>query len=583
MEQQLILDRYRPLGELGEGGYGVVTLAWDTRMQRRVAIKRLPLPLDADGLPVENPPGLAEARTAALLNHPSIVTVFDFETDADEAFLIMEHVDGASLERILDDLREPLELDETAAVIEAVASALEYAHDNGVLHLDIKPGNVLITRYGRAKVADFGMAALSSATGHGPSAGGTLGYMPLEQLKGEPVSEATDEWALGMLTYECLTGENPFDETTVPSAIARLEFHDPPAPSASGVPLSPVLDDIVLTALGQLPGDRYESVGEFAEALLPNLGDAAAGRTSLSELVADYAETEEAEDLTWDRLGLWDRLQGTAGSALLRGVAALESGWLAWAGLAVLPLENVALLGAVALVTLAGALAPALGTGLGLIAFAIGLFMSRAWILASVFSGVVLLWWWFVGRKSAGASVLALSAPVLGVIRVPLAAPLLAGFSLAPAQAAAAGLVGGALTILGSAASFSGPPYTAIDPRVFIDMTSAQLVGASVQAAFSNPATYFALAGWPVAAFVMSLFCRRASRISALFGALLGTGILFAAYISAREFSTAWGTVDLEWNSATFLVSLAASLTMVAAVTALGAPVRPEDENLSQA
>ena len=167
VEQQLILDRYRPLAELGEGGYGVVVLAWDTRMQRRVAIKRLPLPLDARGAVLHNPPGLAEARTAAMLNHPAIATVYDFATDSDEAFLIMEFVDGCSLEALLGRIRGPLDADESAAVVGAVADALEFAHDNGVLHLDVKPGNVLVARDGRIKVADFGMAELSSATGHG--------------------------------------------------------------------------------------------------------------------------------------------------------------------------------------------------------------------------------------------------------------------------------------------------------------------------------------------------------------------------------------------------------------------------------
>ena len=582
VEQQLILDRYRPLEELGEGGYGVVTLAWDTRMQRRVAIKRLPLPLDARGLPLENPPGLAEARTAALLNHPSIVTVFDFETDADEAFLIMEHVDGASLERVLNDLHEPLDLDETAAVIESVSSALEYAHGNGVLHLDIKPGNILVTRDGRVKVADFGMAALSSVTGHGASAGGTLGYMPLEQLRGESVSETTDEWALGMLAYECLTGDNPFDETSIQASAARLEAGDPPAPSAREPRLSSAIDDIVLAALGPLPDDRYQSVAEFADALLPHLGDASVGHASLSQLVADYTESDEPEELNWERLGLWDRLQGRAGSAILRTVAALEAGWLAWAGLGVLPLDRLALLGAVALVALAGALAPSLGAGLGLIAFSIGLFAAHAWILGSAVSVVVVLWWWFVARRSSRASVFALGAPVLGVARIPLAAPLLAGFSLAPVQAAAAGLVGGALSILASAASFSTAPYTAIDPRVLVELTRSQLVGASVHAAFADPATYIALAGWPVSAFVMSLFCRRASRLAAMFGAILGTGVLFAAYLAAHEFASTAGGVDMQWNGVTFVLSLAGSLTMVAAVIALGAPVRPEEENLSQ-
>ena len=157
METQLILDRYRPLEELGEGGYGSVVSAWDTRMQRRVAIKRLPLPLDPTGRPLKRA-GLAEARTGAMLNHPAIVTVYDFDTDEDEAFLIMELIDGASLEEILAELAGPLNLDEAAAVLGPVFDAVEFAHANGVLHLDLKPANVLVDRDGRVKVADFGVS-----------------------------------------------------------------------------------------------------------------------------------------------------------------------------------------------------------------------------------------------------------------------------------------------------------------------------------------------------------------------------------------------------------------------------------------
>ncbi len=253
VEQQLILDRYRPLAELGEGGYATVVLAWDTRMQRRVAIKRLPLPLDARGGVLHNPPGLAEARTAALLNHPAIVTVYDFATDADEAFLIMEFVDGCSLDVLLDRIRGPLDADETAAVIGAVADALEFAHGNGVLHLDVKPGNVLIARDGRIKVADFGMAALSSATGHGIAGGGTIGYMPLEQLEGRTVSESTDEWALALLAYECLTGANPFSAPTAEAARTRIETLEPPPTSAYGPGFGAAVDVILLAGLGPLP------------------------------------------------------------------------------------------------------------------------------------------------------------------------------------------------------------------------------------------------------------------------------------------------------------------------------------------
>ena len=170
MDQSLILDRYRPLAELGSGGHATVTLAYDTRMGRRVAIKRLPLPRDAHGRPVRT--GLAEARTVAMLNHPAIVTVYEWESDADEAFLIMEPSTASRSRELLDHLGR-LDLDEAAAVLEPVADALAFAHDNGVLHLDIKPANVLVTRDGAVKVTDFGISALTGVEGTASAAEGT--------------------------------------------------------------------------------------------------------------------------------------------------------------------------------------------------------------------------------------------------------------------------------------------------------------------------------------------------------------------------------------------------------------------------
>jgi len=583
VEHQLILDRYRPLAELGEGGFGIVTLAWDTRMQRRVAIKRLPLPVSTHGMPVDSAAGLAEARTAAMLNHPAIVTVYDFETDSDEAFLIMEHVDGASLQTVLEELNAPLDADETAAVIAGVASALEYAHDNGVLHLDVKPANVLITRDGRVKVVDFGMAELSSAGGHGPSWGGTIGYMPLEQLEGEAVSAATDEWALAALTFECLTGHNPFIRPTVEAAIESLKSSSQPQPS-DFAELSVAIDDVLAAGLGPLPEDRYQSVKAFVNALRPLLGDEIYGRESLAELVAEHVEEIEDEPDPYDSLGLWDRLQGRGGEMLLRAVAAAESAWLAWAGLAPLGIGQLALGGAVALVALAAALAPALGTGLGLIAFAIGLFAQRLWVLGSVLSVTAVVWWWFVARRSTGASVIPLSAPVLGVARLSLATPLLAGFALSPLRAAAGGIVGGALSMLASAASFSSAPYLAVDWRIFVDPARATLMAANVHAAFLDPAAYVALLGWPVAAFLMSLFCRRASRVFAVLGVSVAGATLWGAYTLAQLVAVRLGSVLdgglSEWNGVSLLVPLGASLILVALVALLGAPVRPEEEDL---
>ena len=273
-----------------------------------------------------------------MLNHPAIVTVYDFETDADEAFLIMEHIDGASLESVLDDLGERSTSTRRAAVFSAVADALDFAHDNGVLHLDIKPANILINRDGRVKVADFGMAAISSAMGHGASVGGTLGYMPLEQLEGMRVSEATDEWALAALTYECLTAENPFDDDTIEAAIVRLETLDTPLPSEFVPSLPRAIDDVLLAALGLRPADRYRE-----RRRLRRRARAAPGRRAPRPSLARRARrgprrrrrsrTQGAPSL--DQLGLWDRLGGRSGRMLLGVVAAVESGWLAWAGLSI--------------------------------------------------------------------------------------------------------------------------------------------------------------------------------------------------------------------------------------------------------
>jgi hypothetical protein len=584
VEQQLILDRYRPLEQLGSGGFATVTLAWDTRMQRRVAIKRFDLPRDATGVIQHNPPGLAEARTAAMLNHPAIVTVYDFATDADEAFVIMEHIDGASLETLLDDVGGPLTLDETAAVIDAVSCALEYAHENGVLHLDIKPGNVLVTRDGRVKVADFGMAELSNLGGHGTSWGGTLGYMPLEQLGGLRVNEATDEFALAVLTFECLTGANPLLADSPGAAIARLQTTDLPSVRSYEPKLSSTIDDVLFAATGPHPDDRYPSVAELWTALQPHLGDSASGRESLADLVSAYAvEDEPAERPGWDRIGLWDRLQGRGGAFALRTLAAGEAAWLAWAGLAQVHLQPLALGGAVALVALAGALAPALGTGIGLIAFAIGLFAMGLWLLGMVFALGVAVWWWFVARRSPGVAVTALAAPALGVAHLGLLAPLLAGFWLPPLSAAATGLTAGVLHLLASSASQQLAPYVSVSARLIADPNSGVLAADNVRAAFLDPAAWISLLGWPAAALAVSLFARRATRFSALVGVALGGAVLWGTNLLAELWASRGNGATAAahvWTGTSFAVSLAGSLILMVLVIVLGAPVRAEDEEL---
>ena len=158
---------------LATGGFGSVEVCLDARLQRRVAIKRIPLAAPFEVASNDaRADALAEARTASLLQHPNIVTVIDFTYDSAYAYLVMEYVDGMSLEEFLATVDgNSLTYDECACIADALAQALSYAHENGVLHLDIKPANVLIDRSGHVKLADFGMATLTSAAGFGGARG----------------------------------------------------------------------------------------------------------------------------------------------------------------------------------------------------------------------------------------------------------------------------------------------------------------------------------------------------------------------------------------------------------------------------
>ena len=178
-------------------------------------------PDDADLF--EHIPGLEEARSVAKLSDANIVTVYDCAVEDSCAYVIMEYIEGKTLAEIIDEIDDNITLDVVAAVFTAVAHALEVAHSENTLHLDIKPENVIVNAKGVAKVTDFGLAALMDATGSGTTGGGTIGYMPLEQMRQEPLDVRTDEWALASLTYEMLAGENPFFAATLRGAEEAIE------------------------------------------------------------------------------------------------------------------------------------------------------------------------------------------------------------------------------------------------------------------------------------------------------------------------------------------------------------------------
>ena len=663
---QLILNRYKPLAKAGAGGFGTVQVAWDTRIQRKVAIKCIPLseaellraalpgadvldvspdepgessvgsqdfggasstratgsaassatavdpadvppwedlpeeagfagaedagdsgsfdtpaeptnasareagsgfagPSRVDSFPsqllpgqsvsltdaadpasrplvrtLSRIPGLDEARTAAMLSDPSIVAVYDFEIQDSTAYLIMEYVEGITLTELLRDHDDRLTLDVVAAVFDAVAHALEVAHENGVLHLDIKPDNILINASGQVKVTDFGLATLADAQGYGVAGGGTIGYMPLEQMRQENLDARCDEWALASVTYEMLAGENPFLAPNLFQAQEAIEDGELVLPSLCWDNLDPAADDPIFYALDPEREERYETVADFAEELSPFLGDPAKGRAELADIVAGPEEEEEPEPqprepgiplrdrITPELLFFGSHVCGAAGSALL----------------AFLSLQNISqtegfanplFWGLLLLVTLVGALRPHLGALLGFVSLSAMLVMCGVPAAGCVLLAGAGVWWWYLGRAGDATANAALATPLAGAIGLGPLGPLAAGFALRPVAAMATAafqvLCGFMLAGLGSA-SFMGWDVlatwhfstTAFASDAVIDRMAAMLL---------EPGTWIMAASWVLAAGACALLRWRPTRLFASFGVLTGAAVLVAGFVLA--------------------------------------------------
>ena len=656
---QLILNRYKPLAKAGAGGFGTVQVAWDTRIQRKVAIKCIPLseaellratlpgadaldvspdehsesaiapsahaagsvgssasavdPADVppwedlpeeagfadaedaggfdgpdvsaepanasareDGSGFADPscvdsfpgqllpgqsvsltdaadpasrplvrtlsriPGLDEARTAAMLSDPSIVAVYDFEIQDSTAYLIMEYVEGMTLTELLRDHDDRLTLDVVAAVFDAVAHALEVAHENGVLHLDIKPDNILINASGQVKVTDFGLATLADAQGFGVAGGGTIGYMPLEQMRQENLDARCDEWALSSVTYEMLAGENPFLAPNLFQAQEAIEDGELVLPSLCWDNLDPAADDPIFYALDPEREERYESVADFAEELSPFLGDPAKGRAELADIVAGPAEEEEPESqprepgiplrdrITPELLFFGSHACGAAGSALLAFVALQNISQTE--GFA-----NPLFWGLLLLITLAGALRPRLGALLGFVSLSAMLVMCGVPAAGCVLLAGAGVWWWYLGRAGDATANAALATPLAGAIGLGPLGPLAAGFALRPVAAMATAafqvLCGFMLAGLGST-SFMGWDVSAtwhfstaaFASDAVIDRMAAMLL---------EPGTWIMAASWVLAAGACALLRWRPTRLFASFGVLAGAAVLVAGFVLA--------------------------------------------------
>jgi len=261
------LGRYRILGELGRGAMGVVYRAVDPVIEREVALKTLHADLPEDVAGEVRVRFLREARSAGRLNHPNIVTIFDVGEDGGAAYIAMELLEGPSLQQMLKE-RQPVAFHIAADIIAQVADALHHAHQYSIVHRDVKPANVVVSRSGRAKLTDFGVAYVpaSDVTQHG-SALGSPRYMAPEQVLGQPIDRRADVFSLGVVLYEVLTRRNPFEwpgDTTVFALMQRIagEPHPPLRQIDAAIPAG--FDRIMDRALAKRPQDRYQSAGEFA-------------------------------------------------------------------------------------------------------------------------------------------------------------------------------------------------------------------------------------------------------------------------------------------------------------------------------
>lgn len=639
---QLILDRYQPLGEAGSGGFGTVRVAWDTRIQRKVAIKCIelgePTPqktrhaprrgaqrqegfapegavghAGVQGMPdpdsaipdwadpdrtvslggiesastaqlgaddgylaavraFSHVPGLDEARTAAMLTDYNIVSVYDFEVQGGMAYLIMEYVDGMTLSEFLSECGDRMTLDAVAAVFSGVAHALEAAHENRVLHLDIKPDNILIDRKGRVKVTDFGLARLAGATGFGSAGGGTVGYMPLEQMRGESLDARCDEWALASVAYEMLTGTNPFIADTLAHAESAIEDAELVLPSLCWDDLDEQADDVLFYALDPSRDERYETVADFAEEMGKFLGNAKQGTRELALLVngdEDEGDAQAPDTFAAPRAPLGDRVGPRARTAAARAVAALGSAAVGGLAFSNMPFFSgfaaPAFWAPVLVAAVLGAVLPSAGALVSYAALAVALVAQGQPGAGMILVLAAAAWWWFVGRGGAAQANAALVVPLAGAIGADALAPLAAGMALRPVQAlATAGFSAFVATVL---ASLGSGNLIGWDALVYWDFAGRD-VQASLLSLATRPETWCMAAGWLVAAGALALFRLRRTRAFSLMGVAAAAAALIVAGCLAAWFASGGAT----WSPS---AGLLASILGCSAAAGLFAAVFP--------
>jgi len=571
VNEDLLLDRYVVLDEAGSGAFGSVVLAWDTRIQRRVAIKCMPLegneslPSQGASILVDERPfdtsrvaGLDEARTAAMLSDASIVSVYDFEVSNNMAYLILEYVDGMALADLLAQYPDEINADIVAYVFKTVAHALTVAHKHHVLHLDIKPENVLIDRQGQVKVTDFGLARLATESGYGIATGGTIGYMPPEQMTGQELDERCDQWALASLTYEMISGGNPFIVDKLRDAEDAIYDAELVIPSLCMDGLDADIDDILFCALDPDPQERYDSVKDFAEQLQPCLGSTRKGKNALKRLVGtpeiedDLDGTTEGFEYDEDHDGFIDDTREPFYSEPWYMSPRMRSfGLRTWAVAAVIILI---VLGVNALIGVGAWLNQPIAWGVLLACVVVTAVLPHAGALiagegfgvvmcacGAPLPGIVLMaatvpWWFYCARFSVEGTDVGLASVIFGAVGLGPLTPFVAGFLLPVRDAIISTLYAALVAVL----------FAGLGSGSLLNWNMLAYIGTSVGSGFidtllqviTQPSTWITILAWVLASVVVSLLCGTGKKVWGVLGMLAAGALLIAGLIAGSLLDT---------------------------------------------
>lgn len=293
------IGKYEILSILGKGAMGIVYRALDPDIDRQVAIKTIRFDLDSEETDNEEimQRFMREAQAAGKLTHPNIITIFDVGREEDLTYIVMQYIEGPSLQRLIAQ-GEKFSVQEITKLMEQVCSALDYAHQHGIVHRDIKPGNVLLDNNRKPYICDFGVARVDTSTlTQSGTAVGTPSYMSPEQVMGKKIDKRSDIFSIGCILYEFLTGRRPFEAESITTVIYKIINEEPPSISEVKKGLPAGFEKIISKALAKDPNDRYQNCKQFADDLrnLDKLSDKTIAVTVTRETAIPEQKEEEVE------------------------------------------------------------------------------------------------------------------------------------------------------------------------------------------------------------------------------------------------------------------------------------------------